>query len=74
MQGKRLDGDKQGDEGEVTDEDEGAETNRKSRANPRTKLKLCRELSNLVALNRCSSSKLIGNRDKSIPSSFITPS
>lgn len=55
----------------MTDEDEGAETNRKSRANPRTRLKLCRELSNLVALNRNSSSKLIGNRDKSTLSHLL---
>ena len=65
-QGKRLESDGRNEnDGEVSDEDEGAETSRKSRIHSRTKMKLCRELSNLVAHNRCSSSKLVGNRDKS---------
>ena len=58
------------DGGEVTDEDEGAETNRtragrgSSQQAPR-RLRICKELSDLIALNRGSSVKLPCNRDKS---------
>lgn len=70
-QGKKLDLDQADDGGEVTDEDEGAETNR-TRANrggsgsqSTRRLRVCRELSELIALNRGSSTKLPSSRDKS---------
>ena len=69
QQGKKLDGDQTTDDGgEVTDEDEGAETNRtrSSRGGPVSRrLRICRELSDLIALNRGSSTKLPSSRDKS---------
>lgn len=52
----------------MTDEDEGAETNR-TRAGrvgqASRRLRICRELSDLIALNRGSSIKLPSSRDKS---------
>ena len=67
-QGKKLASDQAEDDGEVTDEDEGAETNR-TRAGrvgqASRRLRICRDLSDLIALNRGSSIKLPSSRDKS---------
>ena len=67
-QGKKFGSDQAEDGGEVTDEDEGAETNR-TRAGrvgqASRRLRICRELSDLIALNRGSSIKLPSSRDKS---------
>lgn len=67
-QGKKFGSDQMEDGGEVTDEDEGAETNR-TRAGrvgqASRRLRICRELSDLIALNRGSSIKLPSSRDKS---------
>ncbi|EFX86832.1 hypothetical protein DAPPUDRAFT_207590, partial [Daphnia pulex] len=66
--GKKFGSDQMEDGGEVTDEDEGAETNR-TRAGrvgqASRRLRICRELSDLIALNRGSSIKLPSSRDKS---------
>ncbi|XP_046458108.1 inactive phospholipase C-like protein 1 isoform X2 [Daphnia pulex] len=67
--GKKFGSDQMEDGGEVTDEDEGAETNR-TRAGrvgqASRRLRICRELSDLIALNRGSSIKLPSSRDKKI--------
>lgn len=69
-QGKKLGKDLVQDEGEVTDEDEGAETNR-TRSNKANggqqssrRVKICRELSDLITLNRGSAALLSNNRNK----------
>ncbi|XP_045027920.1 inactive phospholipase C-like protein 1 isoform X2 [Daphnia magna] len=67
--GKKFGSDQSEDGGEVTDEDEGAETNR-TRAGrvgqASRRLRICRELSDLIALNRGSSMKLPSSRDKKV--------
>ena len=70
FQGKKFGADQADDGGEVTDEDEGAETNRnrasRGGVGPVTRRRrICRELSDLIALNRGSSTKLPSSRDKS---------
>ncbi len=70
VKGKKLSADQTEDGGEVTDEDEGAETNR-TRASrsgggqASRRLRICKELSDLIVLNRGSSVKLPCSRDKS---------
>jgi hypothetical protein len=51
QQGKKLPHDWKEDRGEVTDEDEGAETSKKKEKPKR--VPLCKELSDLVSLVRC---------------------
>ena len=58
------------DDGDVSDEDEGTETNRTRAArgnsgHAQRRLKLCRDLSNLISLHRGSSTKMPSSRDKS---------
>jgi hypothetical protein len=52
QQGKKLPLDWKEDKGEVTDEDEGAETSKKKEKQKR--VPLCKELSDLISLARCS--------------------
>ena len=64
VQGKKLGKESSAEvEADVTDEDEGAETNR--RRGQSRKLKLSHDLSQLIALNRSSASKWPLVRDKS---------